>query len=130
MTREHYAGCEGHRQPFVWINGDGIRLLDAPDQIAVLVTEDSSRAVGAVNVQPQVVTAADFRDGSSVVYGSGIRSAGGRNYAERNAACAFVVVDCCLEILTVKLNAPVYGNAPQRATANSQEAAGFVERVV
>src|SRR3954467_6311340 len=125
MTREHYAGCEGHRQPFVWINGDGIRLLDAPDQIAVLVTEDSSRAVGAVYVQPQVVTAADFRDGSGVVYGSGIGSAGGRDYAERSMAGAFVVVNRCLKLSDVKLNARVYGNAPQRATANAQEAAGF-----
>ena len=50
---------------------------------------------------------------------SGIGRAGGRDYAQRNATCAFVIADRRLEILNADLNALIYGNAPQCAAGSN-----------
>ena len=112
------------------IDGDGVGKLDAANEIAMLVGEDGGGAVGTVNVEPELMAARNFGESDEVVDGAGVGGAGGANDAEGLVAGGEICADRGFEGRGIELHARVYGDAAEGAAAESEQADGFVERVM
>ncbi len=112
------------------IDGDGVGKLDAANEIAMLVGKNGGGSVGSVNVEPELVTARNFGESNEIVDGAGVGGAGGADDAEGLEAGGEICADRGFERGGIELHARVYGDAAKGAASESQQANGFVERMM
>ena len=130
LAGENDAGGEGHGEPLVRIDGDGVGKFDAANEIAMLVGEDGGGAVGSVDVEPELVTTRNFGESDEVVDGAGVGGAGGADDAEGLVAGGEICADRGFEGRGIELHARVHGDAAKGAASESEQADGFVERMM
>jgi len=76
------ATADGHRQPLVRIDGDGVGALHARETGREAGVERSQPAIGAVHVQPEALLATEIGETVEGVYGSGLHAPGVRRDEE------------------------------------------------
>ena len=121
------AGCEGHGEPLVRIDGDGVGKFDATNEIAMLVGKNGGSSVGSVNVEPELMMTGDFGESDKIVDGAGVGSARGANDAEGLVASSEICADRGFEGSGIELHARVNGDTAESAASESEETNGFVE---
>ncbi len=103
-----------------------IGFLNSANQAPVPVREKHCSAIGAVNVEPDVVAATNFMNPRYVVDRPRAGSPGRSHNAKWFLAGFQILFDCSLELLHIELQAFVYRNSMQRLPPKSQQARRFV----
>src|SRR3569833_397546 len=98
--------------------------------MTVLITEDGRRSVGAIEVQPEFVLLAYVGEGREVVDGAGVGGASGRDHAERFETGSAIMFDLMEQMSRIELEAIVDRDSAERFATETQQADGFVERMM
>ena len=83
VAHQQEAGVVRHLPPFVEIERDGIRALDAGKPRRELGRQNAERAEGAVDVKPEPLLAAQSRKRREIVDRADVDRAGGADDEER-----------------------------------------------
>ena len=86
VADEQRADLDRLVQPLVRVERDRVRELDPGERLAAALGEAGERAVGAVDVQPHALLAADLRQLGERVHRAGSRRAGVGDDHQRRAA--------------------------------------------
>src|ERR1700675_3744789 len=126
MPCEEETCRKRHGQPLMRIESNRIGLLNSANQGAVPVREKHGNAISAVDVEPDVVAAANFMNPRYVVDRARAGGSGGSHNAKWFLAGFQILFDCGLELLDIELQAFVYRNSTQAPPPKPQQARRFV----
>src|SRR6266849_2466139 len=108
------------------IESHRIGLFNSLNQAAVPVGKEHCSAISAVNVEPDVVAAANFMNPRYVV-DCPRAGCSGRSYNAKWFLAGFqILFDCGLELLNIELQAFVYWNSTQGFPPKAQHAGRLV----
>src|SRR3989442_12313255 len=93
----------------------------------MFVGENRCRAVCAVHVEPEIMTAADFGNCNQIVYRAGIRGPRSRDYAERLPAGGMIGGYLLLQFIRIELSIHIHRDSTQCFTADSEQAGPIVK---
>src|ERR1700730_2313695 len=113
MPGEQQACRKRHGQPLMRIESNRVGFLNSANQAAVTVREKHGGAISAVNVEPNVVAAADFMNPRYVVDRPRAGGSCGSHNAKWFVAGFQILFHCPLELLHIKLQTFVYRNSTQ-----------------
>ena len=121
MAGQDDSGGEGHGEPFVRVDRDGVGALNAAQQRAIFVTECGGCSVSAIDVQPESVTLGNRGQGVEIVDGSRTGGARGGNNAEGKKAAGVVGFNLQDEARGVEPEPVVDRNPAHRLASESEQ---------
>src|SRR6202158_1720291 len=119
-----------HGQPLMRIESNRIGFLNSANQAAVPVREKHCSAISALNVEPDVVAAANLMNPRYVVNRPRAGGSSGGYNAKWFLAGFQILFDCGLELLHIELQVFVYRNSTQGPPPKAQQARRFVQGMV
>ena len=125
VAHQDKAGVVRHLPPFVEIERDRVRLLDAGKPRRDVGRHDGERADGAVDVEPECLPPRDAGKRRQVIDGAGIDAARRADQQEGGQAGAAVLGDGDVEGIEVDPMAVVCGNDMQRRGAQPGQIHGL-----
>src|SRR6266446_3825067 len=126
MPGEEETCRKRHGQPLMRIECNRIGFLNSANQAAMPVREKHCSAIGAVNVEPDVVAATNFMNPRYVVDRPRAGGPGRSHNTEWFLAGFQILFNRGLELLNIEPQAFVYRNSTQRPPPKAQQARGFV----
>ena len=121
LAINHAANVHGKIKPFVRIERDRIRLLNAGEQFSRRFREDGERAVTSIDVHPKLEAVRNLSNLRQGIDSAGVHGSGIRNNAEWNVARLQVGGDFCNEIVRPDFEALVDGDMAHIFSPDSQK---------
>ena len=112
------------------VERDAVGLLDAAEQCAAFVAQREQAAVGAINMQPGAVAAAQLGDFRQRIDRAGVDGAGGSDHQPRSNAIAAVLLERLLERVERHAVGIVGRNHPFRRPAPAGDLQRFVDAIM